>query len=276
MRRRDSRLFGRIIRVFLLGCACTLPAILVEQMSGATLRQDTITKSVLVSFFLIAPIEEFFKLIAVWGAYRGRDFDEPMHAMIYAATAALGFVSVENIRFMAILGPESFLSRILYATPAHIMFSCMWGYSMGVARFQHKRELLTIAKGFFVAIFLHGFYNFVVAVQPSTAKITLVPLLAFMAWLLYARYRELRRNPPIQSLGEGAFVLCPNCGAYTPEILPNCSRCGFEIWTFDDDRIRICGRCRTQMDENVQVCPRCGNAASGEDHIETWESVISP
>ncbi len=39
---------------------------------------------------------------------------------------SFGFVSVENIVFMNELGPESFLRRALYATPAHVLFSCMW------------------------------------------------------------------------------------------------------------------------------------------------------
>jgi RsiW-degrading membrane proteinase PrsW (M82 family) len=179
--------------VFGWGCACTIPTFIVENFTGAGLSQESLVRSAEVSFLLIGPIEEFFKLAAVWiSIYRRPDFQEPNDGIVYAATAALGFASVENTIYMGLLGPAIVVPRALFATPAHVMFASMWGYSMGLARFRREGELLTIARGFLIAASLHGFYNFLVAVYPGTAMLSLIPLMAFMGWLM--NHRNFARN----------------------------------------------------------------------------------
>ena len=55
------------------------------------------------SFLVIAPIEEFAKLLAVWIAvYRTQDFREPIDGIIYSATAALGFACIENVIYLCL------------------------------------------------------------------------------------------------------------------------------------------------------------------------------
>jgi protease PrsW len=259
----NQRSFSNVARVFLWGCACTIPTFVVENITGAGLRQDTLARSAEVSFLLIGPIEEFFKLVAVWVAiYRTSDFQEPIDGIVYAATAALGFACVENTIYMGLLGPAIVVPRALFATPAHVMFASMWGYSMGLARFKRDGELLTIAKGFLTAAGLHGFYNFLVAVYPGTAMLSLIPLMAFMGWLMSYRIQEFRRNYPFPPLGAGALVSCPNCGAYTLEKSDKCGRCGFVIPLLETDAPRYCGRCRAQLDPCRDTCARCGEPAS--------------
>jgi RsiW-degrading membrane proteinase PrsW (M82 family)/rRNA maturation protein Nop10 len=260
---RNKRSFGNVARVFLWGCACTVPTFIVENITGAGLHQDTLVRSAEASFLLIGPIEEFFKLVAVWIAiYRTSDFQEPIDGIVYAATAALGFASVENTIYMGLLGPAIVVPRALFATPAHVMFASMWGYSMGLARFRRDGELLTIAKGFITAASLHGFYNFLVAVYPGTAMLSLIPLMGFMGWLMNYRIQEFRRNYPFPPLGVGALIACPNCGAYTLENSDKCGRCGFAIPLLESDAPRFCGRCRAQLDPCRDTCARCGEQAS--------------
>ena len=63
----NSRSFANIARVFLWGCACTIPTFIVENVTGAVLPvRKTSLRSAEMSFLLIGPIEEFFKLAAVW------------------------------------------------------------------------------------------------------------------------------------------------------------------------------------------------------------------
>lgn len=248
-----------MVRVFLWGCVLTVPAGLLEHITNARVEQETLLQSARVSFLLIAPVEEFFKLLAVWiGIYRRRDFREPTDGLIYSITSGLGFASVENVVYMAFFGPHVLLLRAVFATPAHVMFSAMWGYSMGVARFRRERELLTILKGLLVAIVLHGAYNFLVAVSPTTGVISLIPLMVLMAWLMNRRIQHFRANYPFPSIGKGPLVCCPTCGAYTLEAGEHCSRCGAIIPQMEIDAPRFCGICRARIDPSRDVCRRCG------------------
>ena len=148
--------------------------------------------------------------------------------------------------YMGLFGPDIVVRRALFATPAHVMFASMWGYSMGLARFRREGELLTIARGFLIAASLHGFYNFLVAVYPGTAMLSLIPLMAFMGWLMNYRIQEFRKKYPFPSLGEGALISCPNCGAYTLESSDRCGRCGFAVPLLETDAPRFCGHCRAR------------------------------
>ena len=264
--RARSKTFSNVFRVFLWGCASTIPTGLIEHLTGAGLIQETILRSAAVSFFLIGPIEEGFKLLAVWMAiYRRPDFREPIDGIFFAATAALGFASVENAVYLGQMGPDVLVSRLLFATPAHVLFSSMWGYSLGLARFKREGELPIVLRGFLMAALLHGLYNFLVAVDPKAAIVTLIPLMAFMGWLMTRRIREFLAGSPFPPLTEGTLIVCPQCGAYAPEDDEVCSRCGYPIYPIDPDEGRYCGWCRAPLDPLGPCrdrCPRCGHAVT--------------
>lgn len=248
-----------LVRVFFAGLICTIPTGIIETLTGASVAQESLLRSGEMSFFLIGPLEELSKLIAVWLAiYRRPDFREPLDGIIYAGTAAVGFASVENIIYFVHLGPGIMVSRVLFATPAHVMFSAMWGYSMGLARFRREGELKTILGGFVLAAFLHGSYNFLVAFNPKAAVFSLIPLLVFMGWLMKTKIQEFRRNLPFPALGRGALIYCPNCGAYTPEEAEACLRCGWTIPLTETDTTRFCSKCRARLNPYSDRCPTCG------------------
>ena len=258
--RRQPNSFSNIVHVFIWGCASCIPALVVELLTGVELAQENLFRSAIASFLVIAPNEEFFKLLAVWMAiYRSPDFREPIDGIVYSSTAALAFASVENIVYMGHMGPGILVSRTVYATPAHVMFASMWGYSMGLARFRRNDELLIILKGFLTATGLHGSYDFLVALHPKTAMFSLIPLMIFMGWLMNRRIREFLRTYPFPPIGEGAVIACPNCGAYTMEGLEFCSRCGSPVPPLETDTPRFCGRCRAFLDPCDDTCPRCGS-----------------
>lgn len=258
--------FQLVLKVFLWGALCTIPAGFLEHITDARVEQETLLRSALVGLFLIAPIEEFFKLLAVWvSVYRTSHFREPFHGLLFSVTAALGFACVENAIYMGFLGWEIFWLRAVFATPAHLMFAAMWGYAMGIARFQRRRELLTVTKGFVAATILHGAYNFLVAVRPSIAVITLLPLMAFMLWLTVRVVRDSRTSYPFPPIGSGALLTCPTCWAYTPEGEEHCSRCGAAMGAIAPDAPRYCGKCRATLDPSREQCPRCGEPVCSGD-----------
>lgn len=246
--------------MFIWGCAACVPALFIELSLGAELAHDSLFRSTIDSFLVIAPNEELFKLLAVWIAiYRSPDFREPIDGIVYSATAGIAFASVENIVYLGHMGLGILVSRTVYATPAHVMFASMWGYSLGLARFRRDEELWTVFKGFLAATGLHGMYDFVVALHPKTAMFSLIPLMVFMAWLLNKRISDFRKNYPFPPLGEGAVIACQTCGAYTLESAKTCSRCGARIPFLESDTPRFCGWCRAYVQKCDETCPRCGN-----------------
>ncbi|MFH0823376.1 MAG: PrsW family intramembrane metalloprotease, partial [Pseudomonadota bacterium] len=202
--------FHNIAAVFALGCASTLPAAILEHVTEATVAQPSVLQSAAVSLLLIAPIEEFLKLCAVWvGIYRSDDFREPMDGILYSTTAALGFACIENLVYMGVMGPGIFVARVVLATPAHVMFSAMWGYSLGIARFRKRNEIATVARGLVLAIVLHGGYNSIVALRLTEVMISMLPLMILMGWMTIRRIKRFRVDFPFANLGKGALVCCP-------------------------------------------------------------------
>ncbi len=259
-RHSRSQPFALTAQVFIYGCASTVPAAVLQHVLGGGFSRTDPVQATAVSFLLIGPTEEFVKMMAVWiPVYRSLAFREPIDGIVYGATAALGFASIENIIYMRFMGPWVLILRALYATPAHVMFASMWGYSMGVARFQRKRELFTIAKGFLAAALLHGAYNFLVVVHELAAIISLIPLMVIMALLMRRGIRKVRATYPFPALGEGAVLACPACGAYTLESEETCSRCKYPIPAIALDGPRYCGHCRALLIPDKEECPNCRN-----------------
>jgi RsiW-degrading membrane proteinase PrsW (M82 family) len=263
--RGDANRFPDALKVFVWGCGCTVPAFVLESVTGATVVRPDLapdyTQSAINCFLLIAPIEEGAKMAAVWGAvYRSPSFRSPSQGLFFAATAALGFASVENVYYMYCLGPEVLLLRLLFATPAHVLYSSFWGYSMGVARFQREEELITTAKGFGLSTLMHGGYNMLVAIRPGMGLgvAALLPLMALMVWLTARRVKTFREHYPYPEISEGPLTRCPTCGAFTPESEPACVRCGLSLQNSADYVERYCRRCRSPLEPDNPKCSRCG------------------
>ncbi|MHB8203811.1 MAG: PrsW family glutamic-type intramembrane protease [Desulfomonilaceae bacterium] len=256
--RDETQSFESIFRVFVWAATFTIPTALLEQLLDATINKPTIEESLTASFLMIAPAEEFFKLLAVWvGAYRRSDFRSPIDGLTYAFTAALGFVVVENAMYILKLGPSIIWSRMFYATPAHLLFSAFWGYSLGVARFVHSGETLLVVRGFVLSVLFHGIYNMIVVLAPHKAGITLVPFLGLMLAIVVVLANNLRKLSPYLDLGNALLIICPDCEAFAPESAARCPRCGIELDESDEEVPRFCWKCRHQVSSRSTRCPRC-------------------
>ncbi len=146
-----------------------LPAI----MHGLDLLTDTWTFVVppddIIQTVLWAFIEEFGKFATVFFvAYHTRYFDEPMDAVIYLITAALGFVAMENtlyiLKDLASVGSiETIINanlRFVGATVLHIASSALLGLAFAFAfysRFFFK--VLAGTLGLILATLLHVYFN---------------------------------------------------------------------------------------------------------------------
>ncbi|MFZ2253056.1 MAG: PrsW family glutamic-type intramembrane protease [Minisyncoccia bacterium] len=122
--------------------------------------------------FVWVIIEEVLKysaalIVVLWN----KAVDEPIDAIIYMVSIALGFAALENALF--IFNPlvdgdytSSFLTgnfRFLGSTLLHVLASGTVGVAMALS--YYKRDLIKIISatvGLFIAIILHAFFNFTI------------------------------------------------------------------------------------------------------------------
>ncbi|MFA5987331.1 MAG: PrsW family glutamic-type intramembrane protease [Candidatus Paceibacterota bacterium] len=131
----------------------------------------------LVVLFAWAFIEEVVKYFAVYAiAMHGKFFDEPIDAMIYMVTGALGFAAIEN--FLFILNSQSIFTSVLTssmrfigASLLHVTASAIIGAAIAMSFYRNK----TIKKEYFfvgmiLAVAIHTLFNFLI-IQDSGRNI---------------------------------------------------------------------------------------------------------
>jgi RsiW-degrading membrane proteinase PrsW (M82 family) len=122
--------------------------------------------------------------------------DEPIDAMIYMITSAMGFATIENalLFFRADfsadpLDPWIFLlMRFLGATFLHALASGLLGFFLALVLFQ-KRNRFWLIFGLIIATSLHGLFNFVIIEIESFSKVYLLLMILtslafFVSWSL--------------------------------------------------------------------------------------------
>lgn len=178
-----------VLGVFLLGATVTVPVAVLEGVLGAVAGG-------ILAAVVVAPVcEEIAKYLVVKKTvYRSRVFDEPVDGIIYAAAAGLGFATIENILYLfsafdesLLLALQTGLVRGLISVPGHVLFSVMWGYALGMARFMPEQEGSRLVRnGLVLAMAAHALFNLFLfsAIGFAILVLVLVPLL----WVLAERH----------------------------------------------------------------------------------------
>jgi RsiW-degrading membrane proteinase PrsW (M82 family) len=117
-----------------------------------------------------AAIEELFKIGAAYLiALRTKEMNEPIDAVIYLITVALGFAAFENTLFlldplMSGLAVEATLTgnfRFIGATLLHTLSSATVGIAIALAFYRKSIErYMALGVGIILAIALHALFNF--------------------------------------------------------------------------------------------------------------------
>jgi RsiW-degrading membrane proteinase PrsW (M82 family) len=137
--------------------------------------------ALLFVFGFAAPLREASKVAAMWPAFRSKHFDEPMDGLVYAASAALGFATIENA--LTLRGHPIgwiWVARTAVALPAHVFFACAWGYALGRAK-RIKRPGPIFPAAWIAATAAHGLYTHLVYGRGPGALVGTIPLLLAMA-----------------------------------------------------------------------------------------------
>lgn len=209
-RRKDQNPEPRklIIKVFLVGMAITLPAIVFEYAAEfffPFINSENLLTIIISSLFIVAPIEEYLKYYVIKKiAYKNKAFDEPVDGVIYGVVAGLGFASLENLIVISAEGQAIIILRFATATLMHAITTGIVGYYLSMSKFagENLRNKYPIWKGLIIAIALHGLYNSIVSTQTIIALFVLICFLIIMYILLAIRIKKLKKMDGYYSIPE--------------------------------------------------------------------------
>ena len=163
----------------------------------------TMAANPLFFFFVIAIVEEYVKYLPFKFLIAGRnEFDEPVDAMIYMMTAAMGFAALENALFAIPLFRESFFSgleimtsRFLGANLLHALSSAIVGFFIAKSFLSPRRHHF-IAAGIVVAGVLHMTFNYLILESRAfpLGVMYLFFLLLLMTIMVLVEFEQLKKR----------------------------------------------------------------------------------
>jgi protease PrsW len=182
-----------VVWIFLLGALAVIPAALIESPFSDTLVLGSV----------VAPVvEELAKFLVVFlFVYHRAEFNEPMDGIVYAAAASLGFASVENLVYVLDGGAAVGVLRAVASVPGHVIFSCVWGAALGIAKFRpasHRAGI--IAAGLAGAMLLHGIFNFSLGVFGAAGLLLILVVLVPGGWWFTKRNIRNAHADPASAL----------------------------------------------------------------------------
>jgi protease PrsW len=195
-----------IRKVFLWGMLATLPAIGLElglRSFFAALPIPSGLMLVLYIFLGVALVEETLKFLVVrFVVYPSPALDEPLDVMLYMIIAALGFAAFENILILFGLGIASpvsnilalTLARLIGATFLHALVSGAFGYFLARSFFHPSKKVWYLLSGLFLAVLLHGLFNFTILEVQGAQKL-LIPALILLGLAIFVSmgFKQLKK-----------------------------------------------------------------------------------
>jgi len=189
----------RLIALAFIGGAVTVAFVIPPQFFFASIFSGGIT------IFLWSAIEEVFKVIAAYiTVLRNREMNEPIDAVVYMITVALGFAALENTLFLISsfsdgLYIESILTgnfRFVGAMLLHTLSSATVGIFIALAFYSRTAvKRIALGSGIVLAIILHTLFNFFIidsGGEKTMAIFLFVWIGIIVVILLFERIKRLR------------------------------------------------------------------------------------
>ncbi|MBU1091628.1 PrsW family intramembrane metalloprotease [Patescibacteria group bacterium] len=160
-----------LILTFFAGMAVVAVALVLEQATHYVFEKLGLLTALggfLILFFWALAEESMKYMAAKKVALSKKDFDEPIDALIYLITAALGFAALENVIFLVdiVTGygfSAGFMTgnlRFVGATLIHLLSSATVGASIAFCFFHKESHRKNVIWGLFFATILHALFNF--------------------------------------------------------------------------------------------------------------------
>jgi RsiW-degrading membrane proteinase PrsW (M82 family) len=209
-----------LLATFLIGLLFANFAAVINSLTQPLFVWIPVVGLSLYFYLVVAPIEEFVKLLAVrLYAFNSNSFDSVIDGAVYGAFAGLGFATIENALYVSrglqtalqgsaggeipVLGIVAGTAAVrALAGPGHVIYSAFAGYYLGLAKFNPEDAGPIIVKGLLIAALIHGTYNSLSTVVPNAlvAGLSLPPALATLAFIIgyvalfsYLLYRKIVR-----------------------------------------------------------------------------------
>lgn len=149
-----------------------------------------------------AAIEEILKFLAVaLVVFHSKNMDEPIDAMIYCITVALGFAALENALF--ILSPlndgditKGIITgnmRFVGATLVHTVCSAVIGFMVGISFYKNTFiKALSLISGVILAVVLHAGFNLAIINQTVTSVLKVFGFVWIGVVILIILFEEIK------------------------------------------------------------------------------------
>lgn len=166
----------------------------------------------MVDEFTVAPmlvligwafVEEVLKYIAAWaGGMHTQAENEPIDAMVYLVTAAIGFAAAENAIFLIqpLAQGDTFTTlvtgnvRFIGTTLLHVLSSATIGASVAFSFYKRKRVRIEhLLIGLVLATALHTLFNFFIINSGQHWMFTIFAVLWFAIVILLLIFERVKR-----------------------------------------------------------------------------------
>jgi len=188
---------------FVIGALATWPALQAElwahAATGIRYSRDVLSAG-LHSFGIVALTEEGIKWLCLLAYPFFRSFfNEPLDGILYAVLIAMGFATMENIAYANQFGISTTVMRGFTAVPAHGAFAVIMGYYAGKAKFDPTRRWRLLLRGLFMAVLIHGAYDFLF-VQELYSELVLLAAVVLGLGIYYGQklIKEHQDNSPFR------------------------------------------------------------------------------
>ncbi|HXF44152.1 MAG TPA: PrsW family glutamic-type intramembrane protease [Candidatus Paceibacterota bacterium] len=184
-----------LVLTFAAGALSTAPALAFQIFFQKTAIASFVGP--LLALVVMALIEELSKFGAAYFAVaKDENYDEPVDAMIYMVTAALGFAAIENLFIAAstwttasaaslVATANILLLRLVGATLLHVLASGLLGFYWAENR---------TAIGVMVATIVHSIFNYLVLSFENTNLLYAAIFLLFALFFLFQDFEKLKRS----------------------------------------------------------------------------------
>ncbi len=198
---------GLVVVTFIAGIVAVLFVLPLQQIVYHYFY-NYFRESTVLLFFLLALVEEFMKFfVAYVVAFRSKAFDEPIDAVIYMVTAALGFTALENALFL--FDPlsngsivESIVTgnmRFIGASILHVMSSAIVGLSLALCFYKDRKvRRHMIFFGIIAATVLHTAFNLSIISDSGSNLFVTFLILWFSVIGLLLFFEKIKRLNPIK------------------------------------------------------------------------------
>lgn len=191
-----------IILCFLWGATIAIVAsIVIELILGVSLTisiQDDNIFGLLIAVIIAPFAEELTKPLALRIKTVKKELDELEDGLIYGAVAGLGFSATENLLYGWSFLSEGLLFFFIFMTIRsfggcllHASATALTGYGYGKA-IMKKASIFYIVPFFILAIFVHGFYNFLLSFDIIGLATGLFTALIFVYIAIYFVRKKIK------------------------------------------------------------------------------------